>query len=166
MSVSAPEKLTAAHVTSAFDCGVPALNEWLHKHAPAAQAAETCRSYVLHQQGQVLGFYSLAVGALDHVQASTRVGKGVGRYPIPVMILARLAVDVRGRGQGWGAGLLKDAILRTVQAADLAGIRAVLVHAKDEAAQGFYRRFEFEPSPVDPLLMLLLIKDARRALGH
>ena len=113
----------------------------------------------------VVGYYSLAVGAVDHAQAPARVKKGLARHPIPVMVLARLAVDVRYQGQKIGQGLLKDALLRTVQLAEQAGIRAILVHAKDSQARSFYERFDFEPSPLDPLQLLLLVKDARKAFG-
>jgi predicted N-acetyltransferase YhbS len=113
----------------------------------------------------VVGYYSLAVGAVDHAQAPARVKKGLARHPIPVMVLARLAVDVRYQGQKIGQGLLKDALLRTVQLAEQAGIRAILVHAKDSQAHRFYERFDFESSPLDPLQLLLLVKDARKAFG-
>jgi predicted N-acetyltransferase YhbS len=113
----------------------------------------------------VVGYYSLAVGAVDHAQAPARVKKGLARHPIPVMVLARLAVDVRYQGQKMGQGLLKDALLRTVQLAEQAGIRAILVHAKDSQARRFYERFDFESSPLDPLQLLLLVKDARKAFG-
>ena len=113
----------------------------------------------------IVGYYSLAVGAVDHTQAPARVKKGLARHPIPVMVLARLAVDVRYQGQKIGQGLLKDALLRTVQLAEQAGIRAILVHAKDSQARRFYERFDFESSPLDPLQLLLLVKDARKAFG-
>jgi predicted N-acetyltransferase YhbS len=113
----------------------------------------------------VVGYYSLAVGAVDHAQAPARVKKGLAHHPIPVMVLARLAVDIRYQGQKIGQGLLKDALLRTVQLAEQAGIRAILVHAKDSQARRFYERFDFESSPLDPLQLLLLVKDARKAFG-
>jgi GNAT superfamily N-acetyltransferase len=161
---SPPEKLAAAHETAGFDSGAPALDEWLRRFALAAQHAETCRSFVVCEGNRVVGFYSLAVGAVDHLAVPARVAKGVGRHPVPTMLLARLAVHRSYAGKGLGKGLLKDAIQRTTQAAGMAGIRAILVHAKDEEARKFYPHFSFESSPLDPLQMLLLMKDARKAV--
>jgi GNAT superfamily N-acetyltransferase len=163
--ISAPAKLAAGHRTDNFDGGSPGLDEWFRRHALASQQADTARTFVVCNRNAVVGFYSLAVGAVDHVGAPPRVAKGVGRHAIPLMLLARLAVDHRYAGQGIGKGLLKDAILRTTQAAEFAGIRAILVHAKDGNARKFYEKFGFEPSPLDPLQLLLLMKDARKALG-
>jgi GNAT superfamily N-acetyltransferase len=160
---SPPERLKPTLDTAGFDSGVFALDEWLKRFALTAQQAETCRSFVVCEENRGVGFYSLAVGAVDHVAVPARVAKGVGRHPLPVMLLARLAVDRRYGGRGLGKGLLKDAIQRSTLAADMAGIRAILVHAKDEKARAFYERFGFESSPLDPLQMLLLMKDARRA---
>jgi GNAT superfamily N-acetyltransferase len=109
-----------------------------------------------------MGYYSLTVGAVAHAAATERVRKAMPRYPISVMILARLAVDTRQAGQGLGKALLKDALLRTAQAADIAGIRALLVHAKDNDAKAFYEHFNFEPSPTDPYHLFLLMKDLLR----
>jgi len=111
-----------------------------------------------------VGYYSLAVGAVDHVTAPRRIKKGLARHPIPVMVLARLAVDHRFQGLKIGRGLVKDAILRTLQAADYAGIRAIFVHAKDDNARTFYEKFGFESSPVSPLKLMLLIKDAKKTI--
>lgn len=163
--ISAPEKLGPAHDTDGFDSGVAALDLWFRRHALASQRADTARTFVVCQGKTVVGFHSLAVGAIDQASAPARVTQGIGRHPIPVMLLARLAVDRRHAGQGIGRGLLKDAILRTTQAAELAGIRAILVHAKDAAARSFYEKYGFEPSPLDPLQLLLLMKDARKASG-
>ena len=111
-----------------------------------------------------MGFYSLAVGAVEHIDAPERVKKGLARHTIPVMILARLAVDRRYQGMGIGRGLLKDSMLRTINASDYAGIRAILVHAKDEKARTFYKQFDFVPSPIDPLQLMLLLKDAKKTV--
>lgn len=162
--ISGPVRLAAEHRTDGFDSGVSHLDDWLRRHALAAQQAETARTFVVCEGARVVGFYALAVGAVDHAAAPRRVTRGVGRHPIPVMLLARLAVDRRYAGTGIGKGLLKDAILRTTGAADFAGIRALLVQAKDETARTFYERHGFEPSPLDPLQLMLLMKDARKAL--
>ncbi|HEY6898455.1 MAG TPA: GNAT family N-acetyltransferase [Rhodocyclaceae bacterium] len=163
--ISAPEKLTAAHSTEGFDSGAPALDDWFRRHALASQRADTTRTFVVCVGKRVAGFYSLAVGAVDCISVAPRIAQGVGRHPLPVMVLARLAVDHRNSGQGIGRGLLKDAILRTVQASEFAGIRALLVHAKDDGVRSFYEKCGFEPSPLDPLQLLLLMKDARKTLG-
>jgi len=112
-----------------------------------------------------VGYYRLAVGAVEHADAPSRVGKGLARHPIPVMLLARLAIDRSEQGKGLGKGLLKDALLRTDRAAEIAGIRALLVHAKDEEARAWYARFDLEPSPTDPYHLFLLMKDLRALLG-
>jgi len=162
--ISSPEKLSANHILDEFDCGQPALSEWLQRYALVNQQAGTSRTFVVCSKKRVIGFYSLVVGAVDHAAATARVAKGVARHPVPIMILARLGVDKRYKGQGIGKGLLKDALLRTVQAADLAGIRAILVHAKNEQAREFYEKVGFEPSPLDPLQLMLLMKDVRKAI--
>jgi len=109
----------------------------------------------------VIGFYTLVVGDVAYEDAPERLTKGGARHPIPLMILARLAVSLAWKGKGIGAGLLKDGMLRTLQAADIAGIRAFSVHAKDEEARAFYEHFHFIPSPVDPMHMFVLLKDIK-----
>ena len=130
------------------------------------QKADSAQTYCVCRSGErrVIGYYSLTVGAVDRAEAPSRTVKGLARHPVPVMLLARLAVDASEQGRGLGKALLKDALLRAAQAADIAGIRAFLVHAKDEAARAFYERFDFESSPVDPFQLFLLMKDVRVAL--
>jgi len=111
---------------------------------------------------RVVGYYNLAVGAVAHSQAPTRMAKGLAHHSVPVMLLARLAVDNTFKGRGLGAALLHDALARTLQAAEIAGIRAVIVHAKDDIARCFYEHFDFDPSPTDPYHLYLLIKDLRK----
>jgi GNAT superfamily N-acetyltransferase len=113
----------------------------------------------------VVGFYSLAVGSVDPEAAPSRVMKGLARHPVPVMILARLAVDKEHQRKSLGQALLKDALLRTAQAADIAGIRCLLVHAKDDAARQWYESWEFEPSPTDPYHLFLMLKDLKGMLS-
>ena len=153
------------HRIEGFDCGQSALNDWLGRYALPNQQAGAATTFVVCDGDAVVGYYSLAVGAVEHAQAPARVKKGLARHPIPVMVLARLAVDVRYQGQKIGQGLLKNALLRTVQLAEQVGIRAILVHAKDSQARRFYERFDFESSPLDPLQLLLLVKDARKVFG-
>ena len=155
------EKLTRHHAVDSFDCGEDALNRFLFRFALPNQQANASQTYVGLADGAVIGFYTLAVGEVAYVDAPERLTKGLARHPVPIMLLARLAVQVGWQGKGVGAGLLRDAVLRTLQAADIAGIRALAVHAKDEAAQAFYRRFDFQESPTDPLHLFALIKDLR-----
>lgn len=158
-------KLSASDVVDAFDCGHPALNQFLQRYALVNQKANSAQTYVCCNDDDVVGFYSLAVGSVDPASAPSRVLKGLARHPVPVMILARLAVDVAHQRKGLGQALLKDALLRTAQAADIAGVRALLVHAKDEAARQWYESWEFEPSPTDPYHLFLMLKDLKALLG-
>ncbi len=157
------EKLSRAHDPVGFDCGHDSLNRFLIRFALNNQAAHAAVTYVALADQTVVGFYALAVGEVRFEHAPDRLRKGLAQHPVPIMLLARLAVDQAWQGQGLGGGLLKDAIRRTVQAADIAGIRALIVHAKDEAARAFYSRFDFIPSPSDPLHLFALIKDLRAA---
>jgi len=146
------EPLQASHAVEAFDCGEEPLNRFLVRFALANQRARASRTYV----------------ALDEVspeQAPERIRKGLARHPIPLMVLARLAVAVEHQGRGLGAALLKDAIGRTLAAAAIAGIRALAVHANDERARGFYEHFGFRPSPSDPLHLFVLLKDLQGITG-
>ncbi|MDX8398706.1 MAG: GNAT family N-acetyltransferase [Gallionellaceae bacterium] len=158
-------KLSAADDVDSFDCGNQALNQFLQRYALLNQKANSTQTYVCCTEGTVVGFYSLAVGSVDHQSAPARLTKGLARHPVPVMILARLAVDSAHQGKGVGQALLKDALLRTAQAADIAGIRAVLVHAKDESARQWYASWEFEPSPTDACHLFLMLKDLKSLIG-
>lgn len=160
--VGSIEKLAADHDTSQFDCGKQDLNRFLQRFALVNQAAHAAQTYVLCRTDRlVIAYYSLAVGAVEHAAAPSRVGQGLARHAIPVMLLARLAIDRNEQRRGLGKALLKDALLRTAQAADIAGIRALLVHAKDEDARAWYAHFDFEPSPTDPFHLFLLLKDIK-----
>ena len=154
-------KLAMTDAVELFDCGQVALNQFLQRFALTSQRANSAQTYVCCDAGAVVGFYSLAVGSVEPGAASARVVKGIAQHPVPVMILARLAVDSRHQGAGLGRALLKDALKRTAQAADIAGIRALLVHAKDESARNWYLQWEFEPSATDPLHLFLLLKDLK-----
>jgi len=160
------EKLRPDHAVSGFDCGQEVLNRFLARFAMLNQVSGAALTYVALSGESVVGYYSLAVGEVTYAGAAERLKKGLARHPVPVMLLARLAVSAQARGRGLGAGLLKDAMLRTLQAADIAGIRALVVHAKDENARRFYEHFGFSPSPTDPLHLYLLIKDIRRLRPH
>jgi predicted N-acetyltransferase YhbS len=162
MPLTAPQALATHHVLDDFDCGKAGLNEWLLRHARQAQSSGSARTYVVADGARVAGYSSLTVGQIDVLEASERVRKGMGGYPIPVVILARLAVTRSMQGQGIGVGLLQDAIRRMVAISEQAGVRALLTHPIDDEAARFYRRFGFEASPAREQQLLLLLKDARR----
>jgi GNAT superfamily N-acetyltransferase len=155
------EKLDNRHALDDFDCGQDALNRYLIRYALTNQRANVARTYVGLAGEHVIGYYTLAVGEVAYHDAAERLTKGMARHPVPIMLLARLAVSLDWQSQGIGAGLLKDAMRRTAQAADIAGIRALVVHAKDESARWFYERFGFAPSPTDPLHLYILVKELR-----
>lgn len=166
MTLSAPQPLGAAHRVDDFHCGQPTLDDWLARHARQAQASGSARTFVVTTDTDaVAGYFALTVGQIDTLEAPERIRQGMGRYPLPVVVLARLAVDQRSQGLGVGVGLLKDAIRRTLLIADQAGIRAMLTHPIDASATAFYRRFGFVDSPLGTPQMLLLLKDARRLVG-
>ncbi len=161
-----PAPIESGHDLSAFDCGAPALNDYLRKYALQNQQGHAARTYVACRGRRVVGYYTLAAGSVRPDDPPSRVVKGLAKHPVPVILLARLAVDRTEQGKGLGAGLLKDALSRASQAADVIGCRAVLVHAKDAAAKSFYQRFGFEPSTVAELHLYLLMKDIRASLGR
>jgi GNAT superfamily N-acetyltransferase len=165
MTLSGPHGLDQAHVLEGFDCGKPALNEWLLRHARQAQGSGSARTFVVAQGVRVAGYFSLTVGQIDTLDAPDRVRKGMGQYPIPVVVLARLAVNLQDQGHGIGIGLLKDAIGRSLVISEQAGIRALITHPIDANAAQFYRRFGFVESPLRQDQLLLLLKDARRVVG-
>ena len=162
MSLRSPEPLSVGHQLENFDCGKPSLNEWLLRHARQAQASGSAKTFVVADDDRVAGYFSLTVGQVDTVDAPERIRKGMGQYPLPVVILARLAVSVQDHGRGIGFGLLQDAIRRTFLIAEQAGIRAMLTHPIDDDAARFYTKFGFSASPLRERQLLLLLKDARR----
>ena len=162
MSLSRPEPLGVEHQLEGFDCGKPALDDWLLRHARQAQGSGSAKTFVAAEGARVAGYFSLTVGQVDTLDAPERIRKGMGQYPLPVVILARLAVSRQDQGRGMGFGLLQDAIRRTMLIAEQAGIRAMLTHPIDEEAAKFYTRFGFIASPLREQQLLLLLKDARR----
>jgi GNAT superfamily N-acetyltransferase len=159
------EKLRRDHAIDAFDCGQTDLNSWLRKHALQNQDANAAQTYVGLVEGVVVGYYSLAVGCVEYAEAPERLQKGLARHPVPIMLLARLAVHKDWQKKRVGRGLLKDAVLRTLQAADIAGIRALAVHAKDDNARRYYEQFDFVASPTDQFHLFVLLKDIRKRVG-
>jgi len=160
------EKLHGAHLVAAFDCGRQELNRYLVRYALQNQQAGAAQTYVGIVETVVVGYHTLTVGQVSLREAPERLGKGLAKQPVPIMLLARLAVDHRWQGRGIGKALLRDAMQRTLQAADIAGIRALAVHAKDDEARKFYEYFDFAPSPTDPLHLFVLLKDVRRSLAQ
>ena len=163
--ITAPEKLDADHDLADFDSGEHTLDDWLRRRALANEESRSSRTYVVCSGKRVVGYYALTVGAVTHVGAPGRVKRNMPD-PVPVMVLGRLAVDKGFQGRGIGSGLLRDAILRTVQAAEIAGIRAILVHAISEAAKRFYRGYGFIASPIDPMTVMITVADAVKTLGQ
>lgn len=160
------EKLSRSHVVEPFTCGQPDLDRFLVRHALQAQQSNSSQTYVAVRDGEVLGFYTFVAGEVQHADAPERVVKGMPRHPIPLLVLARLAVHSKLQGCGVGAGLLLDAVGRALQVAEVIGVRALAVHAKDDGAAAFYRHFGFIPSPTDPRHLFMLIKDIRSAAGQ
>ena len=158
------EKLRRSHAIDAFDCGREALNLFLVRYAFQNQQTEASQTYVALLDEELVGYYILVVGQVEYNDAPGRATKGLARHPVPIMLLGRLAVAIPWQGKGLGSGLLRDAMLRTVQAADIAGIRAFAVHAKDDEAKAFYEHFDFVPSPSDPYHLFRLLKDLRKLL--
>jgi len=158
------ENLRRDHALDAFDCGREALNRFLIRYALPNQQAGASQTYIALADDEVAAYYTLVVGQVEYDDAPERLAKGLARHPVPIMLLARLAVASAWQGKGLGAGLLKDAMLRTVQAAEIAGIRAFAVHAKDDESKSFYERFDFVASPSDPYHLFRLLKDIRAAL--
>ena len=157
-------KLKADDVTDSFECGQLAFDRYLQRYALVNQQANSAQTYVAEVDGAITGYYSLSVAGVDWVNVPNRIAKGLARHPVPVMLLARLAVRLEWQGRGIGKALLKDALLRTLQAADIAGIRAMIVQAKDESARQWYLRWNFELSPTNPLHLFLLLKDIQHAV--
>ena len=161
---SAPEHLKAEHDLNAFDCGTAELDTWLKRRALQNEALGTSRTYVVTAEGRVVGFYALANGAVAHKDVSAKTRRNMPD-PIPVMVLARLAVDNAYQGQGLGSALLRDALLRTLSASQIAGIRAVLLHAMSEDGKRFYERAGFYECPVDPMTMMITLAEVEKNLA-
>lgn len=167
MAYRRPEPLAKHHRFDDFRCGEPALDDWLQRHARAAQSSDSARVFVatLEDSETVVGYYAIAAVQVAPEDATARALKGQPRArPVPAILLARLAVDESHQGAGVGRSLLQDALLRCAEAADVIGARVLVVHAKHDAAKAWYMRYDFEASPTDPLHLLMLLKDVRRLL--
>jgi GNAT superfamily N-acetyltransferase len=157
--ISPPAPLVSAHDATRFSCGTPSLDIWLRKRALSNQDTGASRTYVMAENGFVVGYYALANGSVAASEAPGSVRRNMPD-PVPVMILARLAISSAWQGKGLGTDLVRDAVLRTMQAAEIGGIRALLVHALDEPAAMFYQRLGFKSSPVLPLTLFLELRKA------
>jgi len=158
MKLHAPQPLSADHQLNTFNCGETSLDEWLKRRAILNQTNGASRTFVVVDKNQlVMGYYALAAGAVHHQDATRSIRQNMPG-PIPVMVLARLAVDIRTQGMQLGAGLLRDAVDRSLAVANNTGVRALLVHALHERAKQFYLYFGFQASPVHPLTLMLLLK--------
>ena len=164
MAISKPEVLHDKHLLEQFDCGNPSLNDWLLRHARQAQSSGSAKTFVVSDDHVVIGYFSLTVGQVDTYDAPERIRRGMEQYPIPVVILARLAVSKNNQGLGIGVDMLQDAIRRTLMIPEQVGIRALLTHPIDGRTSEFYKRFGFVPSPVRERQQVLLLKDARKLI--
>ena len=160
-----PRPIRNTDLVVTFDSGEPSLDAYLRKCALANHVEGVSRCLVTCRVGRVVGFYALASASVARSSTPGRVRRNMPD-PIPVILLSRLAIDRKEQGKGLGSHLLRDAITRSVAAADLIGVRAILVHALHDEARAFYAHFGFEPSPTDPMHLLLPIKDVRALLGE
>jgi len=161
--IGPPEKLSPDHDVSQFDSEEPTLDDWLRRRALQNEASGASRTYVICIGTRVFGYYTLSTGAIAHSDAPGRIKRDMPD-PVPVVVLGRLAVDKSLHGQGVGSGLLRDAVLRTLQAAEIAGVRAVLVHAISDAAKRFYEKYGFVASPVDPMTVMITTAEAAKII--
>ena len=163
MGLTTPEPVSAEDDLTGFDSGQPTLDAWLTARAHRNEREGGSRTYVVRDNGSVVAYHCLAAGSVEHREMPGRVRRNMPD-PIPAMLMGRLAVARSHQGMGIARGLVRDAILRTLKAAEIAGIRALLVHALDDETAGFYRHLGFLESPVDPLVLALPVATARRAL--
>lgn len=161
--VTAPEPITETHLTESFSCGISVLDDWLKRRALKNEVSGASRTFVICQDSQVIGYYTLATGSIEHRNAPGKIRRNMPN-PIPVMVLGRLAVDQRWQQAGLGQGLLKDALLRTLSVSKQAGIRALLVHTLSEDAKHFYTHNGFIESPLDSMTLMIALQDAAHCL--
>jgi GNAT superfamily N-acetyltransferase len=169
VSIQKPRPLEAGDLPLAdsFDCGESALNEWLQKYAWQNHTSGAARVYLAidPEPRGIAGYFCLSAASVEYAGAPTRIGKGLARHPIPVVLIGRLAVDLRYQGQGLARFLVRDAFQRTVNVADTIGVRAVVVRAKDDSLSAFYEKLGFESSVTDPRLSFITIKDVKKSLA-
>jgi len=161
--VTAPVPISEAHLIESFSCGIPVLDEGLKRRALKNEVSGASRTFVICQDKQVVGYYTLATGSVEHHNAPGKRRRNMPN-PVPVMVLGRLAVDQQWQQAGLGRGLLKDALLRSLSVSKQAGIRALLVHTLSEDAKRFYTRNGFHESPIDPMILMIALQDAAHCL--
>ena len=162
--IEAPSPLHEWHDTNSFDCGIEPLNSYLKLYARQAQKRQGARTYVVAKNRQVIGYYTIVFGGVDWNDAPDYVRKGLGKYPIPVMIVARLAVDKSWSGKGVGNSLLLDAVRRAIAASDIAGLRALVVDAKNDTAKKFYEKRGFRPWPVESKRLFVTLSEIKKEI--
>ncbi|MDA8254546.1 MAG: GNAT family N-acetyltransferase [Betaproteobacteria bacterium] len=161
LTLTAPQPLTTAHRLDEFSCGEQVLDDWLRRRAIANQTRGASRTFVVaDQDGRVYGYYAMAAGAVSHQMATGGVRRNMPE-PIPVMVLARLAVDHRAQGIKLGGALLQDAVNRALVVSQNTGVRALLVHSLHDRAKSFYEHYGFEISPADPMTLMLRLSSAK-----
>ena len=161
LEISAPQPLTSGHLLDKFNCGEPVLDEWLKRRAMSNQLSGASRTFVvLDQDSLVCGYYAMAAGAVAHQMATSSVRRNMPD-PVPVMVLARLAVDLRAQGIKLGASLLQDAVNRAVMVAENAGVRALLVHALNDKAKEFYEHYGFQSSSLNAMTLMLRLNSGK-----
>jgi len=163
-SLNSPVILTKEHDVSQFDCGKPALNNYLLKNALDNTLNNSSKCYVTTRGNKIVGYYCLSVCSVEKASTPVRIGRGLGGYPVPLILITRLAVDLMEQNKGIGYSLLMHALLMSIQVSTKVGVRGIIVHAKDEQAKEFYLKYGFEPSPVDSLHLYMLIKDIKKTL--
>jgi GNAT superfamily N-acetyltransferase len=162
--LSAPTPLGSQHQIGDFSSGVASLDEWLKRRALANQASGATRTFVVCDDDRIVGYYALASGAVNVAAAPGRFRRNMPD-PIPVVVLARLAIDQAHQGRGLGRALLRDGARRVLHAADAIGIRGILVHAISEEAKAFYLSVGFDPSPIEPMTLMISLSDLRKSVG-
>lgn len=156
--ITSPEPITTSHIVESFTCGIPVLDEWLKRRALKNEVSGASRTFVICQDGRVVGYYALATGSVEHHDAPGKIRRNMPSL-IPVMVLGRLAVDQQCQHAGLGRGLLKDALLRSLSVSKQVGVRALLVHALSEDAKIFYIHNGFLESPLDPMILIIVLQD-------
>lgn len=163
MNFTPPEPLTECHDLADFDCGTAALDDWLKRRALKNQLSDATRTFVICMNGRVVGYYALASGSINAQSVDGSFRRNMPD-PIPVVILARLAIDRACQGKGLGRALFRDGALRVMQAADTIGIRGIIVHAISLPAKDFYLALGFDVSPLEPMTLTIALKDLRASI--